>query len=244
MSHATPAPIHWLDRVESTQDIAHRLAGDGAPAGTVVVAVEQTAGRGSRGRSWASPRGGLWLSMIWRPLVAAAPEALSLRAALAVTAALAEAGVDGVCIKWPNDLMLGDRKLGGILCEARWNGDQLGWISAGIGLNVQNPVPPELAGVAVSLAGGGSELRAGDLVTPLVAALRAAGEAVGPLTALELRRFAELDWLDGRAVTEPVPGIADGVAPDGSLRVIRQDGSVELVRAGPVISADVLSSQP
>ena len=230
-----PPPIHWFERVASTQDLAHQLAGDGAPDGTTVVAVEQTAGRGSRGREWTSPRGGLWLSVVLRPGAVRPTEALSLRAAVAAASELERLGVAGVRIKWPNDLMLDGRKLGGILCEARWSGDVLGWIVVGLGLNVENTIPAPLATVATSLHGAGYAHSAGDLAAPVAAALRAAGSAAGPLAPAEQEAFARRDWLNGRTLESPVPGVAIGVDPDGALRVRGGDGTVRTARVGPVI---------
>jgi BirA family transcriptional regulator, biotin operon repressor / biotin---[acetyl-CoA-carboxylase] ligase len=230
-------PIHWFDRIASTQDTAHQLAADGTPDGTAVVAVEQTAGRGSRGRDWVAPRGGLWLSVVCRPAGGPAIEVLSLRAALAAADSLADAGVPGVRIKWPNDLMLEGRKLGGILCEARWTGDQLGWLVIGLGINVRNEVPPALSGVAIALAHAGSELRAGDLVAPMVGALRDAGSRAGPLERREREAFAARDWLAGRTLTAPAAGTADGVTESGVLRIRGAGQLLHLARTGPVVVA-------
>jgi biotin-[acetyl-CoA-carboxylase] ligase BirA-like protein len=229
------APIHYFDRVESTQDIAHRLAAEGAATGTAVVAVEQLAARGSRGRAWVSDRGGLWLSVIWRPAEASGAEALSLRAALALADALEGAGAPGIAIKWPNDLMRGELKVGGILCEARWSGDQLGWVVAGAGVNVQNPIPPSLAGKAGQLEERGT-LRPGDLIQAAVGALRRAGALGGPLAPAEREHFARRDWLAGRPVVSPVAGAAAGIAPDGALRIRGAGGEISLHRAGTVVS--------
>ncbi len=103
------------------------------------------AGRGSRGRSWHSPRGGLWLSVLLRP--AAAADVLSLRVGLAVETALRSLAPDlHLALKWPNDLMLDDRKVGGILCEARWQGDALGWVAVGLGTQREEPDPGGVAG--------------------------------------------------------------------------------------------------
>ena len=231
------APIHWFERIASTQDTAHQLAAEGAPGGTAVAAVEQTAGRGSRGRPWSSPRGGLWLSVICRPPGGPATEVLSLRVALAAASVLEGAGVPGVRIKWPNDLMLGERKLGGILCEARWTGDQLGWIVIGLGINVQNAPAGGLRDTAVSLAAAGSPLRAGDLVTPMTAALRRAGSLVGALDPAERLAFAARDWLAGRTLAAPVAGTADGVTEAGALRIRAPGAVVHMARTGPVVVA-------
>ncbi|HEU5051250.1 MAG TPA: biotin--[acetyl-CoA-carboxylase] ligase [Gemmatimonadales bacterium] len=231
---AHDAPVHYFDRVASTQDIAHRLASEGAPSGTAVVAVEQTAGRGSRGREWSSGRGGLWVSVLWRPAEAANPETLSLRASLSLAAALEAAGCPALGIKWPNDLMLGNRKAGGILCEARWSGDTLSWVVAGAGVNVTNDIPESLAHAACTVQPGRGELRVNDLLLPAIAALRAAGARRGPLAPDELAEFARRDWLRGRMLTAPINGCAQGIAADGALLVRRPDGTLAVARAGTV----------
>src|SRR4051812_42306663 len=108
------------DEVGSTLDVAHELAANGAEAGTLIVANAQTAGRGRMGRTWRSePGAGLWITLIERPGDASALEVLSLRVGLALAPAL-DAFTDAtVQLKWPNDLYLRGRKLGGILIEAR-----------------------------------------------------------------------------------------------------------------------------
>ena len=164
-------------------------------------------------------------------------EVLSLRAALAAAAVLEGAGVTGVRIKWPNDLMLGERKLGGILCEARWTGDQLGWIVIGLGMNVQNDVTGGIAASATSLAAAGSPLRAGDLVAPMAGALRRAGSLGGPLDPAERAGFAARDWLAGRMLAAPVAGIAEGVTEAGVLRIRAPGAVVHMARTGPVVVA-------
>ena len=165
-------PLLRLEQVGSTMDVLHELAQGGAPAGAAVVAVEQTGGRGSRGRAWASPRGGLWLSVLFRPRAVPGLELLSLRIGLAVAQALELLGAPAVGLKWPNDLMLGDRKLGGILCEARWQGNAPGWVTAGLGLNVANETPPLLRAVATSLISVVADVTPDDLLLPVLAALR------------------------------------------------------------------------
>ena len=133
--------MYQYERVASTMDLVHELAERGAEAGSMVVATEQLQGRGSRGRPWHSPPGGLWLSALYRPPSTGGLELLSVRVGLAVARALDPYVPTPVRLKWPNDLMHDGRKLGGILCEARWQGAALGWIAVGVGLNVRNPVP-------------------------------------------------------------------------------------------------------
>ena len=226
--------IHRFSQVASTLDVIHEFAGRGAPHGTVVVAEEQLAGRGSRGRTWHSPLGGLWYGILLRG--GEADEALSLQVGLAVVDAI-EAMVPEakLALKWPNDLMLGERKVGGVLCEARWQGPALAWIAVGLGINVRNQLPDAVVPGAVALNSVLPPLHPGSLVDPITRALRGLPREGTGLSESELRRFDQRDWLRGRAVLEPVVGVADGVVPDGRLRIRGNDGEVVCVRSGSVV---------
>ena len=220
-------------------DVLHAMALAGASAGTVVTAAEQSGGRGSRGRTWVSPRGGLWLSVLLRPPNGSGLDLLSLRTGLAVSDALSAMGRgEPIRLKWPNDLMLGERKIGGILCEARWQGESLGWVVVGLGLNVANPIPDTLQDVVANLAERLPGIAPGLLVEPMAAAVIAAGCEGARLSPGELERFGARDWLHGRSLRSPVTGIAAGIGPDGSLRVRLADGGQAAARGGPVELAD------
>ena len=227
-----------LDRVGSTMDVLHELAETGASAGVAVVAGEQTGGRGSRGRGWVSRRGGLWLSVLYRPSLAPGLELLSLRIGLAVSEALEVLGAPPVGLKWPNDLMLGDRKLGGVLCEARWQGTAPGWVVAGLGLNVANEIPASLRAVATRLVSALPGITPEDLVVPLLAALGGVDPDEGPLTPDERARFQARDWLHGRPLRAPAAGVAAGLSPEGALLVRLAAGDTTSVRAGTIELAD------
>jgi BirA family biotin operon repressor/biotin-[acetyl-CoA-carboxylase] ligase len=231
--------VHRLDETPSTQDRLHELAAAGAEAGSAIVARVQTAGRGRRGRAWASPAGGLWLSVLLRPRVAPGLEVLSLRVALA-TSAVIEESVPGVRLqlKWPNDLLLDGRKLGGILCEARWQGHALGWIAVGVGMNVANRIPAPLAKTAVALDAYAPDIRPEPLATPVAAAIAALTDREGHLDDAELAALRARDWLERKRLREPRPGTACGVARDGALLVRRDDGLLEEVRSGTVVTVD------
>jgi BirA family biotin operon repressor/biotin-[acetyl-CoA-carboxylase] ligase len=223
-----------FDRVDSTMDLVHELAEQGAAAGTTVVAGEQLAGRGARGRAWHSPPGGLWMSALYRPAVASGLEVISLRVGLAVASVLDRFSGASVQLKWPNDLMLQEKKLGGILCEARWQGGQPGWIAVGVGLNVRNQVPVELRSLATSLREHSPEVSLEDLISPLAAALNRVDLQADRLTSGELRQFADRDWLLGRQIREPVAGTVAGLAADGTLLVRTAEGSEQALRTGSV----------
>lgn len=132
-----------LDVVDSTNAEAKRLAAEGeekAPDGTLVWAKEQTDGRGRRGRKWHSPPGNLYCSLIMRPDVALAKAAeLSFVAGLAVFDALGSVGEPGhqVHLKWPNDVLLNDHKVAGLLLETETGGGEIpDWVILGLGVNV------------------------------------------------------------------------------------------------------------
>lgn len=147
--------LHYYEEIDSTNDRAKELAEEGAAHGEVVVAELQRAGRGRRGRKWSSPAGrNLYLSAILRPELAPtrAPE-LTLVAALAVCDALRQAGVDAG-IKWPNDVLVGGKKIAGILTELSAEPDHVHWVVLGIGVNLnarREDFPAELQGEATSV---------------------------------------------------------------------------------------------
>ena len=149
--------IRYYPHLGSTNTEARRLAEAGAPGGTVVLADAQSAGRGRRGRSWHSPPGkGIYFSILLRPPEAdpAAAAPLTLAAAASAARKLRECSGVQVSVKWPNDLLIGGKKMGGILTEGRTGGQALLYIVLGIGLNINHRAedfPAELRGSATSL---------------------------------------------------------------------------------------------
>ena len=129
-----------FDSTASTMDDAHGLAAVGAPAGTVLLADRQAAGRGRNGRRWASEGGqGIWMTIVERPNDPRAVDVLSIRVGLRAAQALDRYAAAPIGLKWPNDLYVGDGKLAGILIEARWRGNRIDWLAIGIGVNVREP---------------------------------------------------------------------------------------------------------
>jgi BirA family biotin operon repressor/biotin-[acetyl-CoA-carboxylase] ligase len=143
------------DSLGSTNDEAKRLASDGAKEGTLVWALEQTAGRGRRGRSWVSPPGNLYTSLILRPHCPAALAAqLGFVAALAVGDTLATIcpGLEGLTYKWPNDVLVGGCKLAGILLESELGqGEVTRFVVVGVGINLVSS-PRDAVSPATSIA--------------------------------------------------------------------------------------------
>ena len=216
-------------RVGSTMDVAHLLGEAGAPAGALVLADEQTAGRGRQGRVWRSDlRRGVWLTLLERPDDASGVAVLSLRVGLAAAAALDEFVDDPVQLKWPNDLLLGGRKLGGVLVEVRWRGARPDWVAIGVGVNV---CPPDDVPGAAGLRG---DSRRVDVLTMLVPAIRRAAAARGPLDDGELREFAARDFARGRPCVTPSPGIVAGLTASGELAVRTAQG-VRHHRSGSLV---------
>ena len=219
-------------RLTSTLDAIHDLGSRRAPDGAIVLAEEQTAGRGQGGRAWHSPAGGVWLGMLLRP-ERAELSVVSIRAGLAVADAVdALLGERAVRLKWPNDVLLDDRKLAGILCEARWHGERLQWLALGVGVNVCNAIPPGVADRAIALRERLPAARRLALLDRLVPALAGVGAGLA-LSEPERAAFAARDWLFGRRIRAPVPGRAGGVLPDGALAVDLGGGTVR-VREGHV----------
>jgi BirA family biotin operon repressor/biotin-[acetyl-CoA-carboxylase] ligase len=220
--------VEVLASVRSTMDIAHTLGAQGAPAGTMVLADEQTAGRGRAGRAWASPAGaGIWMTLLERPNDADALGVLSIRLGLKTAPVLERYVDEPVRLKWPNDVLLGGRKLAGILVETRWRDRQADWVAIGIGVNVTPPDRVE----AAALRDGTRRM---DVLGELVPAVRAAARARGVLAPGELDAWAARDHAAGRRCRSPLVGRVRGLAADGSLMVERE-GITALARAGSLV---------
>jgi BirA family biotin operon repressor/biotin-[acetyl-CoA-carboxylase] ligase len=219
--------------VTSTLDVAHAIA-PAAPSGTLVVADEQRAGRGTHGRRWTSPPGtGLWLTLIERPGDARAIDVLSLRCGLLAAEALEPLAGAPVGVKWPNDLYVRGRKLAGVLIETRWRGESPEWVAIGVGLNVAAPPLETAAGLAPATTRI-------DALARLVPARRAAAACTGQLTMDELARWRARDVAQGRCAIAPSAGRVEGISPAGALLVRAGDGTLAAHRAGSLTFAEPL----
>ena len=210
-------------------DVAHQSAASGAPAGTLVIANEQTAGRGRGGKSWQSePGAGLWMTLIERPDDISGMGVLSLRVGLAAAEALDRFAPEPVRVKWPNDLYIDEGKLAGILVEARWRELSLEWVAIGMGVNVRQP-----EGVA-SAAGLDDGTRRLEVLSDLIPALRLAAAASGALDPGELEEFNARDMARGRMCREPALGRVAGITAEGELLVAIAD-TLAKFRSGSLI---------
>jgi BirA family transcriptional regulator, biotin operon repressor / biotin---[acetyl-CoA-carboxylase] ligase len=224
--------VELLESTTSTLDVAHRIAAEGAPAGTLVIANEQTAGRGRGGKSWQSPSGaGIWLTLIERPTNTSGLGVLSLRAGLAAAGALDRFTSEPIRLKWPNDLYVERGKLAGILVETRWRQQAVEWVAIGLGVNVEAPNDVENA---AGLEPGTARL---EVLGELVPALRSVAGIGGPLDAAEREEFNARDLARGKACVEPAIGRVAGITPTGELLVALAD-SVVPFRSGSLVLRD------
>jgi BirA family transcriptional regulator, biotin operon repressor / biotin---[acetyl-CoA-carboxylase] ligase len=223
------AQVVVVDRCDSTMDIAHRFAADGAPHGTVVVANEQAAGRGRSGKSWISSRGGgVWASVVVRWNGEAQPGVLSLRVGLALAEMLDAQASTPIQLKWPNDLYRHGRKVAGVLTEARWRGDALEWLVVGVGVNL---LTPDTLPDAASLDRGPTRAA---VLSDVVRAVIASAARTGDMSQDELDRFARRDVAVGREVISPLAGIVLGITSRGGLQV-RTPTGVSIAFAGSLV---------
>jgi BirA family biotin operon repressor/biotin-[acetyl-CoA-carboxylase] ligase len=246
MSRLKPKVLRF-ESLPSTNTELARLASEGAAEGLAILADEQTAGRGRLQRAWSSPKGaGLYFSLLLRPAI---PQdqwpLITFVAALAVGDALREAAAVETDIKWPNDLLSGERKICGILAEAI--DTPLGRsVILGIGINLtQRAFPEELVDVATSVAEASG--RQPDRETILAALLRALSRWYSLLHEPAGREKIVAAWTSrssyakGRLVQvsngdEVWQGTTCGIEDDGALRLDTATGEVKLIRAGDVYS--------
>lgn len=224
-------PRHHHRLVDSTNERARELAGAGAPDGTVVTGSEQTAGRGRQGRTWSAPAGkALLCSAILRPLDER-HRLLPLSVPLAVCEAAESLGAEACQVKWPNDVWLGERKLAGILIEAR----PPDWAVVGVGLNLgiePREFPVELRETATSIGSDAGPDEA------LAAVCEALGRWVEADDDAVLEEFERRDALRGREISwtgaGEGKGLVEGVDQRGNLLVHVASGETVALGSGEV----------
>lgn len=238
--------IEYVESCSSTQIIAHKLAQEGAPGGTVVLTETQTAGRGRMARKWDSAAGkGVWMSVILRPDVVPqkAPQ-FTLVTAVAVVRAIEEVTKLQPKIKWPNDILLNGKKCTGILTELQSDADGIQALIIGIGLNInqeKTDFDPEIQAIATSL-----KMESGDTVSrqKLVQSLLYYLEIYTQMYIEEGFGLLKVMWesysttighpIRARMTNQTLEGIAEGITEDGVLQLRTADGKLH-----GIYSADI-----
>jgi BirA family biotin operon repressor/biotin-[acetyl-CoA-carboxylase] ligase len=233
--------------IDSTNDAAKDLAEAEEPAGTLVLCREQKAGRGRGERRWHSPPGsGLYLSEIFRPEAEALLPLVSLLAGLGVVRELDRRfpGLNPM-LKWPNDVMVDDRKLGGILGESSWGETGPRYLVVGVGINVlsmEKTMTPRLRKVAAWIEEYEPDVQLSQVADAVVRGLE--WRLSRPPVALEPAELDDLDaydWLKNRRVRlqmaggeDAIPGVCVGIAPDGALLFRPDRGALRRVTSGTI----------
>jgi BirA family biotin operon repressor/biotin-[acetyl-CoA-carboxylase] ligase len=237
--------VHYF-RIDSTNTVALRMAAAGAAEGTVVLAEEQTAGRGRFGRTWYSEKSsGIYVSVILRPnLTPAVAPVLTLMAGVAAQSAIARTTGLSSDIRWPNDLLLGGRKLCGILTEMSAEVDRLHAVVIGIGINVNHSeIPEELRPIATSLRLEGGRIYSRlQILVALLEELKHHYHVLqesGP-AAIISRWAAASSYACGKRIQVLAGGtkfeaVTAGLEPHGALRVRRDDGHEESLVAAEIV---------
>ena len=247
MTGAPPLPPFFHPRhfaeIDSTNDEAMRLAEAGAAEGTLVVARAQSAGRGRRGRTWVSPPGNLYCSLVLRPACAVAAAAqLGFAAALAIADSASHVLPRGAAVscKWPNDVLVGGQKLAGILLQSRagGGGSALDWLVLGIGVNLaSHPAGTEYP--ATSLAAAGAAEVTPEMFLPILAerllAWFAAWRAPAGFAALRDAWLARAQGLGGpirvRLPSAEIEGRFAGLDDEGRLVLDGPEGRRRIAAA-------------
>ena len=218
----------------STMDAASALAHQGARHGVVIVADEQTAGRGRRGATWQSPAGaGLYLSFIARPRNPAAIPLLTLAAGVGIRDGIQRSTGLAADLKWPNDLIVGRRKLAGILAEGVGIGSPSPSVVIGVGVNLQPAAySPDVAGRATSIEGElGRAIDRGQLFDEVLISLwdRLAALERNPGDILQAWRAASPNASGTRVEWDGKQGVTAGVDDSGALLVTTNTGTERII---------------
>ncbi|MEE8372826.1 MAG: biotin--[acetyl-CoA-carboxylase] ligase [Dehalococcoidia bacterium] len=230
----------YFTSVPSTMDAARKAARDGAIEGTVVVAEEQTKGKGRLSRAWINPRGVAAVSIILRPEMSQLTR-LTMVASLATSRCVERATGLKTAIKWPNDVLIGGRKVSGILSESAIRKGSVDWAIVGIGINVNfDPAAyPEIADTATSLSSElGTEVSQLEVLLHLFHEMEALYLGMRRGDPIHLEWASRLETLGNtvrvKSGSHVEEGYAESVGSDGSLLLRRPDGSLAHILAGDV----------
>jgi BirA family biotin operon repressor/biotin-[acetyl-CoA-carboxylase] ligase len=228
--------LETYDELGSTSDFCAARAKAGEAEGLAVLACKQSAGRGSRGRSWQAPEGNLNLSLLLRPTLPAALAGFySLLAGVVAAEAIEQFFAPPTMLKWPNDVLLGGAKLAGVLIDAAPNGQNLDWLVIGIGMNLRSA--PQIPGRATtSLAAHGLTLAALDAANAILAGFsRWHGAGTETIRDAWLSRAHPLGTpLEIKSAHTTRTGTFAGLSPAGEL-LLQSKNRIEPVSTGDVM---------
>jgi BirA family transcriptional regulator, biotin operon repressor / biotin---[acetyl-CoA-carboxylase] ligase len=231
-----PWRLEVFDQLGSTSDLCTARAKTGEAEGLAVLALKQTAGRGSRGRSWQAPEGNLNLSVLLRPARPAAQAGLfSLLTGIAAAEALEQFFAPPTMLKWPNDVLLDGAKLAGILLDAAPSGQTLDWLVIGIGMNLRHA--PEIPGRATtSLAAHGVNISPHEAAGAVLSSLSRWHKAEpGAIQKNWLDRAHPIGThLEIRGLHGTQAGTFAGLSPTGEL-LLRTKNRIEPISTGDVL---------
>lgn len=237
--------IHIFDETDSTNIQAFRIASNGAPEGTIVLAEKQTGGKGRFGRKWVSPYGkNIYLTVILRPVIQTifAPR-ITLVTAVALSETLDQFEAQSHRIKWPNDILFNDRKLSGILTEMKGDTDSIDFIITGIGVNINSTCddyPDDLKGTAISLSEiTGHKINRTDFLNALLLNTeRRYNEFIEGKFRSILDEWIKRSAIIGQRIKvtnfdELYTGIVTGVNVDGNL-ILQTDNGERIINSGDI----------
>jgi BirA family biotin operon repressor/biotin-[acetyl-CoA-carboxylase] ligase len=229
-------------QVPSTQDLAREAAQKRGGIGTVILAESQSAGRGRSGRSWVSSSGGLYFTAVLRP--SSRPGLIPLMAGVAVAEAIRRLTGLGAELKWPNDILMGRRKVAGVLAETVWRGDEALYTLLGIGLNINNILPEDLPQATTLSKELGREVDAESLLSVLLGEIGVWSERLDESLDGVLDAWRDLSANLGKKVDvvdstgELIRGVAVDVDLDGAL-LVDVGGEIRRVHSGTLVDAIV-----
>jgi BirA family transcriptional regulator, biotin operon repressor / biotin---[acetyl-CoA-carboxylase] ligase len=236
--------IRLFPEVVSTNTLAMEAASQGAREGTVIIAETQTGGKGRLGRTWISPRGNLYLSVILRPQIPTHKAPLiTLVGAVAVASAIRKLCSVQASIKWPNDILISGKKVAGLLTEMSAEPDRIRHIALGIGVDVNmelQELPPEVRMNTTTLAAeAGATIDRKLLMQQILRDLEHWYRIFLTSEAEVLKEWEQLNMTINRRVTvsgmgEVFEGMAEGIDHEGRLMVALDDGAIRIVAAGDV----------
>jgi BirA family transcriptional regulator, biotin operon repressor / biotin---[acetyl-CoA-carboxylase] ligase len=237
--------LYYFDSLDSTNTKAKQLAEEGAPHGTLLIANQQTGGKGRRGRTWESPANtGIWMTLILKPhMNPTHASMLTLVMALAITKACNEITNATCAIKWPNDIVLNRKKICGILTEMSAEMDYINHIVIGIGINANtDEFPEELIEKATSIKKeNGEKIKRAQLINKVLLYFEEEYRLFmkNENLSLQMDNYNNLLVNRGKEVVVIEPsnqysGIAHGINQNGELLVEKPDGQVVQVYAGEV----------